>query len=99
MSNYNTIQTKNPFFEPSIPTYGFFERYCIQLRDMYKAGLDFNTIWLQFCEMNHIIPKKSWHISHDELKNLERLTDQEIFLSIAEAIGCFWKAGYKGDGF
>lgn len=99
MSNYKTIQTKNTFFEDPVPTYGFFERYCNQVRDMYKAGLDFITIWYQFCEVNKIIPKKPWQISSEDLENLNRLTNEEIFLLIGKAIGSFWKAGYTGDGF
>ena len=99
MSNYKTVQNKNPFYENSIQTKGFFERYCIQLRDIYKTGLDFMTIWYQFCEVNNIVPKKPWHISSDELKNLDWLTDHEIYLLIAKGIGSFWKGGYKGEGF
>ena len=99
MSNYKTVQTKNLLFEDFYPTCGFFERYCNQLRDIYKTGLDFMTMWYQFCEVNNIVPKKPWQISSNELNNLDRLTDHEIFLLIAEAIGSFWKAGYKGDGF
>ena len=56
------------------------------------------TIWYQFCEVNNVVPKKPWRISSDELKSLGRLTDHEIFLLMAEAIGSFWKAGYNGDG-
>jgi len=99
MSNYKTIQTKNTFLEDPIPIDGFFERYCVQLHDMYNAGLDFATIWYQFCKENNIVPKKPWQISSAELKSLDRLTDPEVFLLIAKAIGSFWKAGYKGDGF
>jgi len=99
MSNYKTVQTKSPFFEDITPAYGFFERYFTQLRDMHKTGLDFITIWFQFCKVNNIVLKKPWQISSDELKNLDRLTDHEIFLLIGEGIGSFWKADYKGDGF
>ena len=99
MSNYKTIQTKSPFLEDINSAYGFFERYCNQFRDTFKAGLDFMTLWYQFCEVNNIIPKKPWQISSDELKSFDRLTDQEIFLLMVETIGSFWKAGYNGDGF
>jgi len=98
MSDYKTIQTKKPFIIHSGPTQGFFERYCNQLRDMNNIGLDFNTIWLQFCEVNNIIFKKPWCISDEELKSLNGFTDHEIYLLIGEAIGRFWKGGYKGEG-
>jgi len=99
MSDYKTIQTKNPFIEHIGPTQGFFERYCIQLRDMNKTGLDFNTIWHQFCGINNIVAQKPWCIADEELKNLNELTDHEIYVLIGEAIGRFWKGEYKGEGF
>lgn len=99
MSNYKTLQTKSHFFEDIPPTNGFFERYFTQLRDMHKTGLDVITIWYQFCEVNNITQKKPWQISNNELKNLSGLSDHKIFLSLAKAIGSFWKAGYTGDGF
>ena len=77
MSEYKIIQTKNPFIDLSISTNGFFERYCNQLRDMNKAGLNFNTIWLQFCEANNIVAKKPWRIPNEEVKSLNDLTDHE----------------------
>lgn len=98
MSDYKTIQTKTSFIELSGPTQGFFERYCNQLRDMNKTGLDFNTIWLQFCGVNNVA-KKPWCITDEELKSLNELTDHQIYLLIGEAIGRFWKGDYKGDGF
>jgi len=99
MSDYKIIQVKNPFNDHFGLTQGFFERYCNQLRDMNKTGLDFNTIWLQFCGANNIVAKKPWCIADEELESLNELTDYEIYLLIGEAIGRFWKGEYKGEGF
>jgi len=99
MSEYKIIQTENPFIDLSISANGFFERYCHQLRDMFTAGLDFKTIWFQFCEVANINANKPWCISDEELKMLNELTDHEIYLLIGEAIGRFWKGDYKGEGF
>lgn len=99
MSNYKTKQTQKTFSEDNNSTYGFFKRFFIQLHDIHNTGLNFITIWFQFCEVNNLTPKKPWQISNNELMGFDSLTDHEIFLSLAYAIGNFWKAGYTGDGF
>jgi len=99
MSKYTTVHTKSSPFEDNDQEHGFFERYFTQLRDINKTNLDFIMIWFQFCKINNIIPKKPWQISSNELKDLNRLPDHTIFLSLAQAIGSFWKDGYTGDGF
>lgn len=95
MSNYKTIHTKNSLFKDNTSAHSFLERYFTQLCDMHKTSLDFITIWFQFCKVNNLVPRKPWQISSNDLQNLDRLADDEIFLLIGEGIGRFW----KGEGF
>lgn len=99
MSEYNTIQAKPLFNEHYSSPHGFFGRYCHQLCDIFTTGLDFKTIWSQFCGVANINAKKPCYISNEKLKELNELTDHEIYVLIGKAIGRFWKGDYKGEGF